>query len=127
LTVPVLRNIESKNLLQLQSEIAELAARGREGKLRQEHFGGGTFTISSLGRDGGLFATPILNHPEVAIIGINRIYEKPVAQNGQVVLRQMTYLSATFDHRVIDGHYGAGFITALKKYLANPNLLFLTL
>ena len=82
-----------------------------------------SFTITSIGNIGGLFATPIINYPEVAILGVNRIVERPVVRDGQVVVRHMTWLSPSFDHRVVDGAAGARFVTRLKQLLETPGLL----
>jgi pyruvate dehydrogenase E2 component (dihydrolipoamide acetyltransferase) len=88
---------------------------------------GGTFTITSVGNIGGRFATPIINHPEVAILGVNQIHDRPMVVNGQVVARKMMYLSPSFDHRVIDGAVAARFVSCLKNYLENPASLLLRL
>ena len=85
---------------------------------------GSTFTITSLGSQGGVLATPVINYPEVAILGIHKIKEQPVVRNGQIVIRKMMNVSGSFDHRMIDGHVGAAFIYEVIKYLEDPNLLF---
>ena len=92
-----------------------------------DELSGGTFTITSVGNIGGRFATPILNHPEVAILGVNQIHDRPIAVDGQVVIRPMMYLSPSFDHRVIDGAVAARFVSALKAILENPETLLLDL
>ena len=86
---------------------------------------GGTFTITSVGNIGGVFATPILNHPEVAILGVNKIVKRPVVRDDQIVIREMLYLSPSFDHRIIDGAVAARFVSALKALLEDPDALFL--
>lgn len=125
LTVPVVKEVDRLSLQQLALEIARLgdAARGR--KLKMEELSGGTFTITSLGQKSGLLATPIINHPEVAILGVHRIRKRPVVVEDQVAIREMMYLSLSFDHRVIDGSVGADFTYALMGYLEHPELLLL--
>lgn len=125
LTVPVVRNVQGRSLRELGEEIVRLGAAARDRKLTLEELTGGTFTITSLGQTGGLFATPIINHPEVAILGVHRIRKRPVVADGQVVIRDMVYLSLSFDHRVIDGAVGADFTYALIRRLERPELLFL--
>ncbi|MSQ01748.1 MAG: 2-oxo acid dehydrogenase subunit E2 [Myxococcales bacterium] len=124
LFVPVIKDVQAKPLLQLAAEIADVTQRTREGKARLDELGGGTFTITSVGNIGGRFATPILNTPEVAILGLNQIHDRPVAVDGQVVIRPMMYLSPSFDHRVIDGAVAARAVSALKAILENPARLF---
>ncbi|MBM4390621.1 MAG: 2-oxo acid dehydrogenase subunit E2 [Deltaproteobacteria bacterium] len=127
LYVPVLKRVQEKNVLELAREITEITERTRSGKGRIDDFSGGSFTITSVGNIGGRFATPILNHPEVAILGVNQIHDRPVAVNGQVLVRPMMYLSPSFDHRVIDGAVAARFVSALKAALENPWSLVLEL
>ncbi len=126
LTVPVVKQVDRLNIRQLAAEISRLGAAAREGKLKMDELTGGGFTITSLGQTGGLFATPIINHPETAIMGVHKMRKRPVVDDDdQIVIRQMTYLSFSFDHRVIDGAVGANFAYAVIKYLANPELLML--
>jgi pyruvate dehydrogenase E2 component (dihydrolipoamide acetyltransferase) len=127
LTVPVLRGADKLSIRELASEVARLAAAAREKKLKIEELTGGTFTITSLGQKSGLFATPIINHPEVAILGVHRMRKRPVVVDDQVVVREMMYLSLSFDHRVIDGQVGAEFTYELIRYLERPELLFMEL
>lgn len=127
LYVPVIKNVDQKSLFQLAAEIADLTTRTREGKVRVDELTGGTFTVTSVGNIGGRFATPILNHPEVAILGVNQIHDRPMAIDGQVVIRKMMYLSPSFDHRVIDGAVAARFVSALKAVLEAPETLLLDL
>jgi pyruvate dehydrogenase E2 component (dihydrolipoamide acetyltransferase) len=127
LFVPVVKRVQDKSLLELAAEIADVTQRTREGKARMDELTGGSFTITSVGNIGGRFATPILNHPEVAILGVNQIHDRPVAIDGQVVIRPMMYLSPSFDHRVIDGAVAARAVSALKLLLENPERLFLEL
>jgi pyruvate dehydrogenase E2 component (dihydrolipoamide acetyltransferase) len=123
LYVPVLKNIESKSLLQVAHEIVDLTDRTRAGQATLSDFQGGTFTVTSVGNIGGRFATPIINHPEVAILGVNQIHDRPMVIDGAVVPRKMMYLSPSFDHRVIDGAVGARFVSALKVILEKPEIL----
>jgi pyruvate dehydrogenase E2 component (dihydrolipoamide acetyltransferase) len=125
LAVPVLRRADQRSILDAAREIGRLAAATRAGKLRPEDVGGSTFTITSLGALGGLFATPVINFPEVAILGVHRIRPTPVVRDGQVVVRDVMHLSLTSDHRVVDGHQAAAFVYEVIHYLEDPNLLFL--
>ena len=125
LVVPVIKNVENKSILDLALELQDLTARVRDGKARLDDLQGGTFTITSVGNIGGRFATPIINHPEVAILGVNQIHDRPVAIDGKVEVRPMMYLSPSFDHRVIDGAVAARFVSALKDLLERPETLLL--
>ena len=124
LTVTVVHDADKKDIWALAREIDRLASAAREKKLTLQEIQGGTFTITSLGKEGGIFATPIINWPEVGIIGIHKIEKRPVVRNDLVVIREMMYLSCTFDHRVIDGHIGAAFVQSMVKYLEHPALQF---
>ncbi len=123
LIVPVVRHVEQANLLDLAREIERLSQSARAGKLTREQMLGGTFTITSLGAMGGVMGTPMLNTPQVAVMGIHRIAERPVVRNGAVVARQTANLSLTLDHRYIDGFVGATFAAAVKGYLEDPALM----
>ncbi|MFO0617842.1 MAG: dihydrolipoamide acetyltransferase family protein [Polyangiaceae bacterium] len=125
LIVPVVRDADRKSVLDVAREIARLAADAKAGKVKAEDLGGSTFTITSLGSQGGLFATPILNHPEVGILGIHQMKEKPVVKNGQIVVGNVMLLSLSFDHRIIDGHVGAAFAYDIIGFLEDPDRLFL--
>jgi pyruvate dehydrogenase E2 component (dihydrolipoamide acetyltransferase) len=125
LLVPVVRGAERRSLLDLAREIERLSAEARSGHARPADQGGSTFTITSLGALGGLFATPVLNHPEVGILGIHRMRPTPVVRDGQVVVREVMHLSVTSDHRVVDGHEAAAFCYEVIRYLEDPNLLFM--
>ncbi len=125
LTVPVVRNVDRLTINQLSAEIVRLGTAARERQLKLEELTGGGFTITSLGQLGGLLATPIINHPEVAILGVHKMRKRPVVKDDQVVVREMMYLSLSFDHRVIDGVVGAEFTYELIRYLEHPELLFL--
>ena len=123
LLVPVLRNAETKDIWQLASEIFRLSEAARSGKARIEDLTGSTITVTSLGVLGGIAATPIINPPEAAIIGINRIVERPVVRGGAIVIAKMMNLSSSFDHRLVDGYEAAAFIKAVRDCLENPALL----
>jgi pyruvate/2-oxoacid:ferredoxin oxidoreductase alpha subunit len=113
------------NFGQMAREIERLAVDSRSGKLRPDDVGGSTFTVTSLGALGGIFATPVINYPEVAILGVHRIRPTPVARDGQVVVRDVMHLSLTSDHRVVDGDEAAAFVYEVIRYLEDPSLLFL--
>jgi 2-oxoisovalerate dehydrogenase E2 component (dihydrolipoyl transacylase) len=125
LTVPVVRHAERLDLWQAAAEIARLAEAARTSKAKREELTGSTITITSLGALGGLVATPVINHPEVAIVGVNRIDERPVVRGGQVIVRKMMNLSSSFDHRIVDGWEAASFIAKVKGYLEQPATLFI--
>ena len=127
LYVPVIKHVERKSILELAAEVADLTQRVRDGKAALSDFQGGTITITSVGNIGGRFATPIINHPEVAIMGVNQIHDRPMVINGAVVPRKMMYLSPSFDHRVIDGAVAARFVSAVKAILEQPESLLLEL
>jgi pyruvate dehydrogenase E2 component (dihydrolipoamide acetyltransferase) len=127
LLVPVVRGADARSLLDVAREIDRLSADAKAGRARPEDQGSSTFTITSLGALGGLFATPVLNHPEVGILGIHRIRPTPVVRDGQVVVRDVMNVSVTSDHRVVDGHEAAAFCYEVIKYLEEPNLLFMRL
>jgi pyruvate/2-oxoglutarate dehydrogenase complex dihydrolipoamide acyltransferase (E2) component len=123
LIVPVIKGADGKDMLQLADEIADLAGRARERKLGLEELKGGTCTITNIGPLGGVFATPIINQPELAIIGLHKIQDRPVVVDGEIVVRKMMYLSISFDHRWIDGAEGARFMTDLVGLISKPGLL----
>ncbi len=127
LVVPVVRNADRLSLVGLAKEIERLSSESKAGKAQPKDMGGSTFTITSLGSLGGLFATPIINFPEVAVLGVHRIRPTPVVKDGQIVARDVMHVSLSFDHRVVDGHVGAAFAYALIGYLEDPNLLFMEL
>ncbi len=127
LIVPVIHNADQRNLRELALEIARLAGDARAGKSQLPDLQGGTFTITSMGEMGGLFATPVINHPEVAILGVHRMRPTPVVRDGQVVVRDVMWLSCSFDHRIIDGAVGAQFTYEIIKRLEDPELLLLEL
>ena len=117
LVVPVVRNCDTRPLDVLDAEVRRLAAAAQAGKLAPEELRGGTFTVTSAGKAAGLFVTPLVNHPQVAILGVHRIEERPVVRDGEVVVRQMGNVSVTFDHRVVDGRRAADFGLAVIAQL----------
>lgn len=123
LVVPVLRNVESKNLLELAREIERLSTAAREDRLGREDVTGGTFSVTSLGLLGGILGTPMLHTPQVAVLGIHRIAARAVVREGNVVPRQMANLSLTLDHRYLDGYVAAKFIQTLVGYLEDPAVM----
>ncbi len=125
LMVPVIRHAEARDLWSCASEMARLAEAARTGKAAREELSGSTITISSLGALGGIVSTPVINHPEVAIVGVNKMVERPMVRNGQVVIRKMMNLSSSFDHRVVDGMDAAEFIQTVRRYLECPATLFI--
>jgi pyruvate dehydrogenase E2 component (dihydrolipoamide acetyltransferase) len=125
LLVPVIRDADQKDVMSIAAELGELSAKGREGKLTAQQMQGGTFTVSSLGGIGGTHFTPIINAPEVAILGVGRSSNKPIWQNGEFVPRLILPISLSYDHRVIDGATGVRFTTALAKVLADVDRLML--
>lgn len=124
LMVPVLRHAEARDLWSSAAEIARLAEAARTAKAAREELSGSTITITSLGALGGIVTTPVINHPEVAIVGVNRIVERPMMRGGAVVPRLMMNLSSSFDHRVVDGALAARFVQALRGLLECPATLF---
>jgi 2-oxoisovalerate dehydrogenase E2 component (dihydrolipoyl transacylase) len=125
LMVAVIRDAQDKNVWQLAAEIVRLADAARSGKATREELSGSTITVSSLGRLGGVAATPIIKPPEVAIVGVNKMVERPVVVDGAVVVRKMMNLSSSFDHRVVDGFDAAQFIQRIKGLLEHPAAIFL--
>jgi pyruvate dehydrogenase E2 component (dihydrolipoamide acetyltransferase) len=125
LIVPVVRRADQKSLLDIAREVDRLAEDARSQHSRAEDLGGSTFTITSLGQKGGLFGTPILNYPEVAILGIHRMKQKPVVRGGQIVIGNVMHVSLSFDHRIIDGHVGAAFAYDVIAFIEEPAQLLL--
>jgi 2-oxoglutarate dehydrogenase E2 component (dihydrolipoamide succinyltransferase) len=124
LVVPVVRNADRKSFAQLEKEIAELGTRAREGKLTLEELQGGTFTITNGGVFGSMLSTPILNPPQVGILGMHNIVERPVVRNGEIVIRPVMYVALTYDHRLVDGSEAVRFLVTIKQMLEDPmNLL----
>jgi pyruvate dehydrogenase E2 component (dihydrolipoamide acetyltransferase) len=128
LMVPVIRSVEQKSILRIAAEMQDLFARTRAGQAKRDELMGSTFTMTSVGSIGGVLATPILNVPEVGILGINKIRKRAmVGPNDEITVRHMTYLSPSFDHRIIDGAVAARFVARLKDILENPECLLLEL
>ncbi|MEO3944451.1 dihydrolipoamide acetyltransferase family protein [Gorillibacterium sp. CAU 1737] len=125
LIVPVIHDADRKNLFKIAESIKDLAARGREGKLSPNEMKGSTISITNIGSAGGMFFTPIINFPEVAILGTGRITEKPVVRNGEVVAAPVMALSLSFDHRLIDGATAQNFLNLVKNLLADPDLFLM--
>jgi len=120
LVVPVLRDVNAKSLDEIEAEGNRLAEAARTGSLKPEELRGSTFTVSSGGKQGGLFATPLVNHPEVGILGLHRIAERPVVRDGEIVVRKVGLLSCTFDHRVVDGVRATAFLLEVIERLEHP-------
>jgi 2-oxoglutarate dehydrogenase E2 component (dihydrolipoamide succinyltransferase) len=125
LVVPVLRDVEAMTLADIEKGIVELATQAKEGKLTLEEMQGGTFTITNGGIFGSLFSTPILNPPQTAILGMHKIQDRPIAENGQVVIRPMMYLALSYDHRMIDGKEAVQFLVTIKELLQDPARILL--
>ena len=123
LTVPVIRNVESLSMADIEKKVIELAGKARDNKLSMEELQGGTFTITNGGVFGSLMSTPIINLPQSAILGMHKIQERPMAINGQVVIKPMMYLALSYDHRIIDGRESVSFLVRVKELLENPELL----
>jgi 2-oxoglutarate dehydrogenase E2 component (dihydrolipoamide succinyltransferase) len=123
LTVPVMRNVESMSMADVERKVVELAGKARDSKLTADELQGGTFTITNGGVFGSLMSTPIINIPQSAILGMHKIQERPMAINGQVVIRPMMYLALSYDHRIIDGRESVSFLVRVKELLENPELL----
>lgn len=125
LIVPVVRHAEARDVWDAASEVSRLAAAVRANTATKEELSGSTITITSLGALGGIVTTPVINHPEVAIVGVNKLVERPMVKNGAIVIRKMMNLSSSFDHRVVDGYDAAAFIQRVKGMLEHPAALFI--
>ena len=125
LVVPVVRNAESLNIPQIELEIGRLAKRARDNKLSVEEMTGGTISITNGGVFGSMLSTPIINPPQSAILGMHNVVERPVALNGQVVIRPVMYLALSYDHRIVDGRESVSFLFRVKEYLENPARILL--
>lgn len=123
LVVPVIRNAETMSLADIENDIKRLATKARDNKITIEDMTGGTFTITNGGVFGSLMSTPIINPPQSAILGMHNVVDRPVAVNGQVVIRPMMYIALSYDHRIIDGRESVSFLVAVKKMLENPTRL----
>lgn len=125
LVVPVIRDADRLSILELSKRISDLGTRSRDNQLKPDELKGSTFTITSLGKLGGVLATPIINHPEVAILGIHQMKKQAVVVDDEIVIRQRMNIALSFDHRLIDGHEGAAFAQEIKRYLETPELMML--
>jgi 2-oxoglutarate dehydrogenase E2 component (dihydrolipoamide succinyltransferase) len=125
LTVPVMRSVESMSMADVEKTVVMLAGKARDSKLTADDLQGGTFTITNGGVFGSLMSTPIINIPQSAILGMHKIQDRPMAINGQVVIRPMMYLALSYDHRIIDGRESVGFLVRVKELLENPELLLM--
>ena len=125
LMVPVVKNVDTLKMLELAAEIDRIAISARTGKISVEDLRNGTFSITNVGSIGGLFSSPIINYPEVGIMGIHKIHQRPVVKDENIVIREMMYLSFSFDHRIVDGALAAEFAHYLIKRLETPSILFL--
>ena len=125
LTVPVIRNVESLSMADVEKKVVELAAKARDSKLTADELTGGTFTITNGGVFGSLMSTPIINIPQSAILGMHKIQDRPMAINGKVEIRPMMYLALSYDHRIVDGRESVSFLVRVKELLENPELILL--
>ena len=125
LFVPVVKHVEAMDIWQSAAEMQRVSGSARNGTASMDDLSGSTFTITSLGRDGGLGATPIINHPEVSILGVHKAREMPVVRDGEIKIRRIMNVSSSFDHRIVDGANGAALIQALKRMLEYPALIFM--
>jgi 2-oxoglutarate dehydrogenase E2 component (dihydrolipoamide succinyltransferase) len=125
LTVPVMRNVESMSMADVERKVVELAGKARDSKLTTEELTGGTFTITNGGVFGSLMSTPIINIPQSAILGMHKIQDRPMAINGQVVIRPMMYIALSYDHRIVDGRESVSFLVRVKELLENPEQLLI--
>jgi 2-oxoglutarate dehydrogenase E2 component (dihydrolipoamide succinyltransferase) len=125
LTVPVMRNVESLSMADVERKVVELAGKARDSKLTADELTGGTFTITNGGVFGSLLSTPIINIPQSAILGMHKIQERPMAINGQVVIKPMMYLALSYDHRIVDGRESVSFLVRVKELLENPEQLLI--
>jgi 2-oxoglutarate dehydrogenase E2 component (dihydrolipoamide succinyltransferase) len=124
LVVPVIRNAEKLSLDEIEKEVKRLATRARDNKLGLDEMTGGTFTITNGGVFGSMMSTPIINAPQSGILGMHNIVERPVVENGQIVIRPMMYLALSYDHRIIDGRESVSFLVRVKQLLENPQMMF---
>ena len=125
--MPPVHNVESLNFAQVELKIKELAGKARNGTLTLDEMKGGTFTITNGGIFGSMMSTPIINEPQSAILGMHTIQQRPIAVNGEVVIRPMMYVALSYDHRVIDGSSSVTFLVKVKKLLEDPTTLLLDL
>jgi 2-oxoglutarate dehydrogenase E2 component (dihydrolipoamide succinyltransferase) len=122
--VPVIRSAEKLSLDEIEKEVKRLATKARDNKLSLDEMTGGTFTITNGGVFGSMMSTPIINAPQSGILGMHNIVERPVVENGQIVIRPMMYLALSYDHRIIDGRESVSFLVRVKQLLENPEMMF---
>ena len=127
LVVPIIRDADLLSFAQIELSIKDFGDKAKTGKLTIENLTGGTFTISNGGIYGSLLSTPIINSPQSAILGMHKIQDRPVARNGDIVVRPMMYLALTYDHRLIDGREAVQFLDSIRQFLEDPNRLLLEL
>ena len=127
LVVPVIRNAESMNFVEIEREVLNLATKARENKLSMEEMTGGTFTITNGGVFGSMLSTPIINAPQSAILGMHNIVERPVAENGEVVIRPIMYIALSYDHRLIDGREAVTALKIIKEAIEDPTRILIDL
>ncbi len=125
LMVPVIKNTDRKSILEISSNIEEISEKAKKGTIEVKDLTGGTFTITNVGPLGGTALIPTINYPEVAILGMGRVQEKPVVRDGQIVIRQILPVTLAFDHRIADGADAARFVSEMVRQLSDPNLLLL--
>lgn len=125
LVVPVIRNVESKSFVEIETDLRDLAIKAREGKIAIEDMDGGTFTVSNGGVFGSLMGTPIINPPQSAVLGMHGVFDRPIAVDGEVVIRPMMYVALTYDHRLIDGREAVTFLRKVKEGVEDPNWMLL--
>jgi 2-oxoglutarate dehydrogenase E2 component (dihydrolipoamide succinyltransferase) len=126
LVVPVIRDADRMTFAEIESSIRDFAGRAQDGSLTLDDLKGGTFTITNGGVFGSLMSTPILNPPQVGILGLHKIADRPVAINGQVVIRPMMYLALSYDHRIVDGREAVQFLVKIKEYIEDPGLMMIS-
>jgi 2-oxoglutarate dehydrogenase E2 component (dihydrolipoamide succinyltransferase) len=125
LLVPVVRECDRKSFAEIERDVAQLAGKARDGKLSQEEMSGGTFSITNGGVFGSMLSTPILNRPQSAILGLHKLQDRPVAVEGEVVIRPMMYLALSYDHRIVDGKEAVTFLVKIKECIEDPERLML--
>jgi 2-oxoglutarate dehydrogenase E2 component (dihydrolipoamide succinyltransferase) len=125
LVVPVIRDADQKSFAQIEQEVKELATKAGNGTLSLEELRGGTFTITNGGVFGSMLSTPILNPPQVGILGLHNIVERPIARNGEVIIRPIMYVALTYDHRIVDGREAVQFLVRVKELIEDPEALLL--
>jgi 2-oxoglutarate dehydrogenase E2 component (dihydrolipoamide succinyltransferase) len=125
LVVPILRDVEKMSFAEIEKNISKMAKRANNGELTMDELSGGTFSITNGGIFGSMLSTPILNPPQSAILGMHNIVERPIAENGQIVIRPIMYVALSYDHRLIDGRDAVQFLVAIKNAIEDPSRLLL--